>query len=123
MKKGLKVISTAAVLALGMGALAGCGGSDELVMGTNAAFVPFEFVTSNGLVGEFDGVDVVIASKVAEKTGQTLKIEDMAVSYTHLDVYKRQWLRKALSLSAAPEIMRLRPLERALCATRPRLLL
>lgn len=83
MKKGLKVISTAAVLALGMSALAGCGGStdssgsDELVMGTNAAFVPFEFVTSNGLVGEFDGVDVVIASKVAEKTGQTLKIEDM----------------------------------------------
>ena len=74
MKKCLKVISTAAVLALGMGALAGCGGSDELVMGTNAAFVPFEFVTSNGLVGEFDGVDVVIASKVAEKTGQTLKI-------------------------------------------------
>ena len=74
-----------------MGAFAGCSSTDEtasndntaannssdLIMGTNAAFVPFEFVTSNGLVGEFDGVDVVIASKVAEKLGKNLKIEDM----------------------------------------------
>lgn len=93
MKKGLRLLAAGMTLALGMTALAGCGGSgdtantdgsadsgsgkSELVMGTNAAFVPFEFVTSNGLVGEFDGVDVAIAQKIAEKAGKTLKIEDM----------------------------------------------
>ncbi|MCC8169309.1 MAG: transporter substrate-binding domain-containing protein, partial [Oscillospiraceae bacterium] len=59
-------------------ALAGCGSSDDtLVMGTNAAFPPFEFTTSEGLVGEFDGIDVAIAQKIAESMDKTLVIEDM----------------------------------------------
>ena len=33
----------------------------KLIMGTNAAFPPFEYTTSQGLVGEFDGIDVAIA--------------------------------------------------------------
>ena len=58
MKKGLiKVISAMAAAVMCAAALTGCGGdkSGQLVMGTNAAFPPFEFTTSNGLVGEFDG--------------------------------------------------------------------
>ena len=93
MKKGflkLMALSVAAVLSMGM--LAGCGEEqgttdeqagggtkDVLVMGTNAAFPPFEFVVGEGqgLVGEFDGIDVAIAKKIADKMGKELQIEDM----------------------------------------------
>lgn len=80
MKKGLiKVISAMAAAVMCAAALTGCGGgkSGQLVMGTNAAFPPFEFTTSNGIVGEFDGIDVAIAKKIAESEGKELKIEDM----------------------------------------------
>ena len=86
-------LGIAAVMSVGM--LAGCGASKApattaetkateapaagatLVMGTNAAFEPFEYTTTKGLVGEFDGIDVAIAQKIAEKAGKTLEISDM----------------------------------------------
>lgn len=103
MKKGLmKIVALAAASVLAVTALAGCvtleekkenvagtteekkenvvGTTEEkqeLIMGTNAAFPPFEFTTSQGLVDEFDGIDVAIAKKIAENDGKTLKIEDM----------------------------------------------
>ena len=42
-----------------------------------AVFPPFEYTTSQGLVGEFDGIDVAIANKIAENVGKELQIEDM----------------------------------------------
>lgn len=96
MKKNvLKIaaMSLAAVLSIGM--LAGCQekpaekSADDsaqtqttdgkLVMGTNAAFEPFEFVTTadKGVVGEFDGIDVVIANEIAKSMNKELVIEDM----------------------------------------------
>ena len=99
MKKVVKLAALAAAAVMGVAALSGCSGSsDTLTMGTNAAFPPFEFTTTNGLVGEFDGIDVAIAKRIAESMGKELVIADMefggliAVSYTHLDVYKRQLL-------------------------------
>lgn len=82
MKKNLlKIAAIAAAGVLCAGALTGCGtsgqNSKKLVMGTNAAFPPFEFTTSDGLVGEFDGIDVAIAKKIAENQGKELEIEDM----------------------------------------------
>ena len=78
MKKGLlKIAALAAASVMTAAALSGCGGSDKLIMGTNAAFPPFEFTTSQGLVGEFDGIDVAIAKKIAENAGQELAVEDM----------------------------------------------
>ncbi len=79
MKKGiLKIaaLSLAAMLAVG---ISGCGEAekDTLVMGTNAAFEPFEFTTTDGLVGEYDGIDVAIAVELAESMGKELVIEDM----------------------------------------------
>lgn len=89
----LAAMSLAAVMSIGV--LAGCGsnnatgGSSDadttpapasdgvLVMGTNAAFEPFEFTTTNGLVGEFDGIDVAIALEIAKSMNKELKIEDM----------------------------------------------
>lgn len=74
----LKVMSLAAAAVLMVGALSGCGKEDNvLVMGTNAAFPPFEFITSNGVVDQYAGIDVEIAKKIADRMGKTLKIEDM----------------------------------------------
>lgn len=63
------------VLAAGL-LLGGCGKKDELVMGTNAAFPPFEYIGgANG--DEVVGFDVEIAKAIAKKAGKTLRIEDM----------------------------------------------
>lgn len=79
MKKSLlKIAALSAASVMTAAALAGCGSSnDALVMGTNAAFPPFEYTTAQGLVGEFDGIDVAIANKIAGDMGKELQIEDM----------------------------------------------
>ena len=46
-----------------------------LVMGTNAAFPPYEMVDENGAI---IGIDAEIAAAIAEKMGMTLEIKDMA---------------------------------------------
>ena len=95
-----KIIAILAVLALVVACFAACGGktttedkatgsdapttaaivenpgetsADVLVMGTNAAFPPYEFTEGDG----FAGIDVEIAQAVAEKLGKTLEIKDM----------------------------------------------
>lgn len=84
MKKSLKktvALIVAAITAMGM--LTACGGnqnaSEQLIMGTNAEFPPFEFVADEGegLVDKFDGIDVAIAKKIADKLGKELVVEDM----------------------------------------------
>lgn len=78
MKKGLlKIAALTAASVMAAMALTGCGGSDKLTMGTNAAFPPFEYTTSAGLVGEFDGIDVAIAKQIADDMGTELEIADM----------------------------------------------
>lgn len=81
MRKSMKRTCALAMSALiAMGMLSGCGNKkDELVMGTNAEFPPFEFVadTGKGLVGDFDGIDIAISKKIAEKMGKELKVENM----------------------------------------------
>lgn len=47
---------------------------NTLVMGTNAAFPPYEFVDDNNNIV---GIDAEIAAAVAEKLGKKLKIKDM----------------------------------------------
>ena len=44
-----------------------------LVMATNAAFPPYEYVEGN----DYAGIDVEIAGKIAEKLGMTLEIKDV----------------------------------------------
>lgn len=57
--------------------LAGCGKSDDvLVVGTNAAFPPFEYV--GGQSGdEIKGFDIDLAKQIAKDAGKTLKVENM----------------------------------------------
>ena len=54
---------------------AGCGAkSNTLVMGTNAAFPPYEFVDDEGNIV---GIDAEIAKAIADKLGMELEIKDM----------------------------------------------
>lgn len=49
-------------------------GKKQIVMGTNAAFPPYEFVNDDG---SFGGIDVDIAKAIADKLGYELVIKDM----------------------------------------------
>lgn len=51
--------------------------TEELVFGTNAEFPPFEFVSADGVIGEFDGIDMAIADLIAKDNGMTAKISNM----------------------------------------------
>ena len=48
-----------------------------LTFGTNAEFPPFEFVVASGVIDQYDGIDIAIAKKIAEKNGMTAAIENM----------------------------------------------
>ncbi len=67
MKKLLALVLALAML-LGVSALA-----DTLVMGTNAAFPPYEYIEG----GEIVGIDAEIAAAICEKLGYDLEILDM----------------------------------------------
>lgn len=81
MKKILALILAILMVA----SLAACGGSNdaatadeskpELVMGTNAAFPPYEYYDEDGKT--IIGIDAEIAQAVADKLGMKLTIKDM----------------------------------------------
>ncbi len=50
---------------------------NTLTFGTNAEFPPFEFVTGNGVIDQYDGIDIAIAKQIAEKNNMTPAIENM----------------------------------------------
>lgn len=79
MKKFLKIIASLMVIVMISG-IAGCskpqtGTKDpaKLIMGTNAAFPPFEYIES----GEVVGVDAEIMAEIAKEMGVELVISDM----------------------------------------------
>ncbi len=74
MKRIISMALVAVMLLTAVFALSACGKKDNvLVMATNAAFPPYEYVEGN----EFVGIDVEIAKALAEKLGMELKIEDV----------------------------------------------
>lgn len=75
-----KTFALAIAAILSIGALAGCSKDENtIVMGTNAEFPPFEFVADDGegVVDNFDGIDIAISQKIAEKLGKKLVVENM----------------------------------------------
>lgn len=80
MKKATKVMALAAAMVMLAGTLTACGGSDKggkLTFGTNAEFPPFEFVASEGVIDQYDGIDMAIAKQIAEDNGMTVAMENM----------------------------------------------
>lgn len=69
------------VLALAMiFAFAGCQNAttgEKVIFGTNAEFPPFEYVTTNGVLGEYDGIDMAIVKQIGEDIGAEIVIENM----------------------------------------------
>lgn len=79
-----KIIALALAVLMVASLLAGCGAkgndnglktveSGKLIMATNAAFPPYEFIEGNEIVG----IDAEIAGAIAEKLGLELQIDDM----------------------------------------------
>ena len=84
MKKMTKMLSVILTVAMMAAMLVACGSSDSkksdektestdskdtIKFGTNAEFPPFEYVTQDGVIGEFDGIDIAIAKDIAEENG------------------------------------------------------
>lgn len=81
--KNSRILALILVLVLAVTVLAGCGektgvekikDEGKLVMLTNAAFPPFEYLGSDGSVA---GVDVDIAKAIADELGVALEVVDM----------------------------------------------
>lgn len=53
------------------------GASDKIVFGTNAEFPPFEYITSDGIIGEYDGIDMAIAVEIGERLGCEIEMQSM----------------------------------------------
>lgn len=86
MKKFVKVLSLVLVIALMATMAAACSSNNSdsdkadvkpLVFGTNAEFPPFEFVAAEGVIGEYDGIDIAIAKQLAEDNGMEAQIQNM----------------------------------------------
>lgn len=76
--KKIAALAGAAVLSATM--LSGCAkekASDTLVFGTNAEFPPFEFVSSNGIIDQYDGIDIAVAKQIGISNNMDVKIENM----------------------------------------------
>ena len=75
-----KIAALAGAVVLSATMLSGCAkekAADTLVFGTNAEFPPFEFVSSNGLIDQYDGIDIAVAKKIGDDNGMAVKIENM----------------------------------------------
>lgn len=81
MKKATKFLALTLTMVVTACTLTACGGSaakeDTITFGTNAEFPPFEYVTSSGVIGEYDGIDMAIAKQIAEENGMTAAMENM----------------------------------------------
>lgn len=81
MKKVTKVVALLCVMAMAIATLTACGsksGAGETIkFGTNAEFPPFEFISANGAIGEYDGIDMNIAKIIGDEIGRTAEIENM----------------------------------------------
>lgn len=77
-----KIITLVLAMAM-LFAFAGCQSAtnepagEKIVFGTNAEFPPFEFVTANGVLGEYDGIDMAIVKQIGEDIGAEIVIENM----------------------------------------------
>ena len=78
MKK--KLLSAVLAMAMCLGLVACGSGSksdNKIVFATNPEFPPFEFVTTNGVLGEFDGIDMAIAKEIGVETGMEIEMQSM----------------------------------------------
>lgn len=64
------------------GVQSGSETAGTIKFGTNAEFPPFEFVSTNGVIDQYDGIDMAIAKQIAEDNNLTPVIENMEFDST-----------------------------------------
>lgn len=52
-------------------------GIDSILFATNPEFPPFEFISTNGVIGEYDGIDMAIAVKIGEILGCEIEMQSL----------------------------------------------
>ena len=78
MKKFTKLVALVSAVVMVVACMTGCGSiADKIVFGTNAEFPPFEFVSTNGVIDTYDGIDIVIAKQIGDDMGKTATISNM----------------------------------------------
>ena len=80
MKKWTKIVSLMLASVMMLAVLTACGekaDNSTITFGTNAEFPPFEYVTANGVIGEFDGIDMAIVKEIGEDNACEVNIENM----------------------------------------------
>ena len=87
MKKMMKKLALAVACVTTVAMFAACGGKEDdaknneqanvIKFGTNAEFPPFEFVAANGVIDQYDGIDMAIAKNIGDALGKNVKIENM----------------------------------------------
>lgn len=79
MKKTVKCAASLLIMIVLISTLTACGKKNggTLTFGTSADFPPFEFMTDNGIIGQYDGIDMAIAKQIADENGMTAAIVDM----------------------------------------------
>lgn len=55
----------------------GAEAGGQIVFGTNAEFPPFEFVGGQGVIGQYDGIDMAIAKQIGTDIGKEATINNM----------------------------------------------
>ena len=68
--------------------------NDVLKFGTNAEFPPFEYISAEGVIDEFDGIDMVIvkafpAAKSVKKSGKWTEVYDSMKNLLGYVVYSK----------------------------------
>lgn len=78
-EKIMKKMTKAAVLVMAAAMMTAVpvSAEDTLTFGTNPEFPPFEYVTAEGVIDTYDGIDMAIAKKIAEDNGMTAAVENM----------------------------------------------
>ncbi len=75
-----KIFALAGAVVISAATLSGCANAkdaDTLTFGTNAEFPPFEFVSSKGIIDQYDGIDIAVAKQIGDDNGMSVKIENM----------------------------------------------
>ncbi len=80
MKTLKKVAALLAAVVMSSALFTGCAkqkASGTIVFGTNAEFPPFEFVSSKGIIDQYDGIDIAVAKQIGDDNNMEVKIENM----------------------------------------------
>ncbi len=78
--KSLKKMAAVLAIAAMVLSMAGCGSAKKdgaIKFATNPEFPPFEFITANGVLGTYDGIDMAIVAKIGEMNNVDVSMESM----------------------------------------------